>query len=185
MYLQFVYFEEREVPVIPVERSPASLSSSWDSCQGHLSSDHTFKLPSNVLVKKLVEKICQTEGKGCGGGGGRVVGQGGSVWLRGLSQVPLQKWVKETCTVWGLLSSQNLSNPSSFVKTPAELSVLPVNSTVQYLSLLCTRLLQRFDGWWKVERQKLAWGGTAVNRGPLRLRLQKHSSSIWITMQPH
>ena len=101
MYLQFVYFEEREVPVIPVERSPASLSSSWDSCQGHLSSDHTFKLPSNVLVKKLVEKICQTEGKGCGGGGGRVVGQGGSVWLRGLSQVPLQKWEKETCTVWG------------------------------------------------------------------------------------
>ena len=33
IYLQFVYFEEREVPVIPVERSPASLSSSWDSCQ--------------------------------------------------------------------------------------------------------------------------------------------------------
>ena len=70
MYLQFVYFEEREVPVIPVERSPASLSSSWDSCQGYLSSEHTFKLPSKVLVKKLVEKICQTEGKGCGGGGG-------------------------------------------------------------------------------------------------------------------
>lgn len=28
LVLQFVYFEEREVPVIPVERSPASLSSS-------------------------------------------------------------------------------------------------------------------------------------------------------------
>lgn len=34
LVLQFVYFEEREVPVIPVERSPASLSSSWDSWGG-------------------------------------------------------------------------------------------------------------------------------------------------------
>jgi len=34
LVLQFVYFDDLEVPVIPVERSPASLSSSCDSCGG-------------------------------------------------------------------------------------------------------------------------------------------------------
>ena len=53
VYLQFVYFEEREVPVIPVERSPASLSSSWDSCQGQLWLVHTFKIPSHELLRKI------------------------------------------------------------------------------------------------------------------------------------
>ena len=55
IYLQFVYFDDREVPVIPVERSPASLSSSCDSWR-HCR--HIFIIMREVVQKKVFFRSC-------------------------------------------------------------------------------------------------------------------------------
>ena len=55
IYLQFVYFDDREVPVIPVERSPASLSSSCDSWR-HCR--HIFIIMREAVQKKVFFRSC-------------------------------------------------------------------------------------------------------------------------------
>ena len=183
-YLQFVYFEEREVPVIPVERSPSPLSSSWDSCQGHLWLDQTFKIPSHVQVGKIQQTKLVTEGKGFGGVDwprGRVCLSGSPprmgkrTWfptksgLRNLTcghEAPEDMTVSSgtqcdmpacsvACTVYGW---PFLHKTFFILRHLWKRRTLPVNSTGQYVNLLCTRLLQwQFanDGWAERRREAL------------------------------